>query len=195
MIVSKSAAAPRRGRPRSPGADEAIMTATIELAGEVGIHGMSMDELASRAGVSKASIYRRWSSKEALVLDALRGAMSPLDNVNTGSLRGDLDLYLGELVERFDRGQLKDVLPHLIEVACHDPAIQSALDEYVQFRRRPLRAIFEQARMRRELPDDTDIDVLIDATIGPFLYRRLLTHESIDREFVNRLIKVILPTI
>ena len=66
-----------RGRPRSKELDASILTATLELASEVGINGMSMDELAQRAGVSKASIYRRWPSKELLVIDALRSAMGP----------------------------------------------------------------------------------------------------------------------
>ncbi len=56
-----------------------------------------MDDVAQRAGVSKATIYRRWCSKEALVLDALRSATLPFDDVDTGTLNGDLDLYVGEL--------------------------------------------------------------------------------------------------
>ena len=78
-----------------------MLAATLELAGEVGVSKMSMDDVAERAKVSKATIYRRWSSKEQLVLDALRSAMSPLDDVDTGSLRGDLELYLSELAQRF----------------------------------------------------------------------------------------------
>lgn len=194
MTTDHPKKAASRGRPRSVGADAAIMSAVIELASEVGINGMSMDSLASRAGVSKATIYRRWSSKEALVLDALRSAMHPFDSVDTGSLRSDLDLYLGELVERFEKGPMNDVLPHLIEVACHDAAIRSSLDDYVQFRRRPLRAIFEQAKRRNELTSDVDIDILIDAILGPFVYRRLLTHDVIDQDFVSRLLSTVLSS-
>ena len=84
----------RLGRPRSAGVDEALLDATLQLAGEVGINGMSMDDLAQRAGVSKATIYRRWPSKEALVLDALASAIRPFDLVDTGSVRGDLEMYL-----------------------------------------------------------------------------------------------------
>lgn len=181
----------KRGRPRSAEVDHAILHAAVELVGEVGINGMSMDELAKRADVSKATIYRRWANKEALVIDALRSAMSPIDDVDTGTLRGDLDLYLGELVARFEQNPMNDVLPHLIEAGCHDPAIQSSLDDYVQFRRRPLRRIYEHALARGEI--DADLDVLIDATIGPFIYRRLLTRDRIDGDFVARLISLILP--
>ena len=74
----------RRGRPRVEGLDQALLDVTLELAGEVGIHGMSMDDLAQRAGVSKATIYRRWPSKERLVLESLNQAMRPFDLIDTG---------------------------------------------------------------------------------------------------------------
>lgn len=185
---------PRRGRPRSADADEAILAATLELAGEVGINGMSMDDLAERAGVSKTTIYRRWTSKEQLVLDALRAAMGPLDDVDTGSVRDDLRAYLIELGERMWRGRMSDVLPHLIEVACHDESLRCRLDDYVQFRRAPMLAILRRGCDRGELPADVDLDVLADVLIGPFIYRRLLTHAPLDEPFVDRLIGVALPS-
>lgn len=184
----------RRGRPRSADADEAILAATLDLAGEVGINGMSMDDLAERAGVSKTTIYRRWTSKEQLVLEALRSAMGPLDDVDTGSVRDDLRAYLIELGERMGRGRMSDVLPHLIEVACHDEALRSRLDDYVQYRRAPMLAILGRGLDRGELPADTDVDVLADVLIGPFVYRRLLTHAALDADFVDRLLRVALPS-
>lgn len=186
--------ATRRGRPRSADADEAILAATLELAGEVGINGMSMDDLAERAGVSKTTIYRRWTSKEQLVLDALRSAMGPLDDVDTGSVHDDLRAYLIELGERMWQGRMSDVLPHLVEVACHDESLRSRLDDYVQFRRAPMLAILGRALDRGELPADTDLDVLADVLIGPFIYRRLLTHAPLDETFVDRLLGVALPS-
>ena len=184
---------PRRGRPRSVEADDSILAATLELVGEVGIVGMAMDELARRAGVAKATIYRRWSNKEALVIDALRSAMGPIEAADTGDLRTDLEFYLGEVVDRFDQNPMNDVLPHLIEAACHDPAIQSSLDDYVRHRRAPLREIFERAEARDDLDDDADIDLLMDLTIGPIIYRRLVTRDATDRRFVARLLDQILP--
>jgi AcrR family transcriptional regulator len=181
-----------RGRPRSADIDAALLTATLDLAAEVGISKLSMDELAERAGVSKGAIYRRWSSKEELVIDALRSAMRPLDEVDTGTLRSDLVLYLGELAERFREGRMNDVLPHLIEVACHDDTIRSSLDDYVQYRRTPLRAIFDRAVARGEL-GDVDIEALIDVVIGAFVYRRLLTNSEIGDAYIQRLLAVVLP--
>ena len=184
-----------RGRPRAAGTDEAVLAAVLSLAGEVGISGISMDDIAREAGVSKTTVYRRWSSKEALVIDALQSGVKPFEKVDTGDLRQDLTLYLREVIERFARDETKDVLPHLIEAATRDPAINQALESYVQCRRRPMRTIFEQAIGRGELPADTDIDVLIDITIGPLMYRRLITHGAIDQTYIDRILTTILPTI
>lgn len=195
MSLIDETTAPRRGRPRSADADAAILKATLDLAGEVGINGMSMDVLAARAGVSKTTIYRRWPSKEALVLAALGSAIRPFDDVDTGTLRDDLDLYLGELVERYKPSPMNDILPHLIEAASLDQSVQTSLDSYVHIRRQPLHTIFDRALTRGELDADTDVDLLIDAVIGPFVYRRLLTREPVNLAFVERLLQLVLPTI
>ena len=88
---------PRRpGRPRDARADRAILEATLELAAEFGPLGLSMDAVAERAGVSKATIYRRWSSKEALLLDAWRELAGAIPVPDSGVLRDDLRvLYAG----------------------------------------------------------------------------------------------------
>lgn len=187
--------APRRGRPRAEGLDEALLDVTLELAGEVGINGMSMDDLAQRAGVSKATIYRRWPSKERLVLEALHHAMRPFDLIDTGSLRSDLDDYLGELARRMTQGKASDVLPDLIAASVRDPNLRTSLDEYIRYRRQPLQTILGRGLERGELSDDTDVEVLIDALIGPFIYRRLLSHDPLDSDFVERLLRTVLPTV
>ncbi len=190
-----TATTPRRGRPRAEGLDEALLDVTLDLAGEVGINGMSMDDLAQRAGVSKATIYRRWPSKERLVLDALNHAMRPFDLIATGTLRGDLDAYLGELARRMSEGRASDVLPDLIAASVRDPNLRTSLDEYIRYRRQPLQTILGRGMQRRELAADTDVEVVIDALIGPFVYRRLLSHDPLDDNFVERLMRTVLPTV
>lgn len=185
----------RLGRPRSAGVDEALLDATLQLAGEVGINGMSMDDLAQRAGVSKATIYRRWPSKEALVLDAFASAIRPFDLVDTGSARGDLAVYLGELGRRMQTGRSSDVLPDLISASARDPALRESLDEWVRHRRQPLTVILGRAVQRGELAADTDLDTIIDALIGAFMYRRLLSHAPLDDAFVTRLLVTVLPSL
>ena len=185
----------RPGRPRSAGVDEALLDATLQLAGEVGIHGMSMDDLARRAGVSKATIYRRWPSKEALVLDALAHAIRPFDLVDTGSLLGDLETYLRELGHRMETGRTSDVLPDLISASARDAALRESLDEWVRHRRQPLNTILGRGVQRGELAADADLDTIIDALIGAFMYRRLLSHAPLDDAFVTRLLSTVLPAV
>jgi AcrR family transcriptional regulator len=186
--------APRRGRPRSKEFDESILAATLELAGEVGITGMSMDDLAQRAGVSKATIYRRWPSKEILVVQALQSAMLPFDHVDTGGVVEDLRQFLGQMVARMSKkDRMNDVLPHLIEMATHDAALRNAVDDYVESRRVPVRQVLERGIDRGELAADTDTETLLDALLGPIIYRRLLSGGVLDTDFVDRLIGLVLP--
>lgn len=183
---------PRRGRPRTAGADEAILTATLEVASEVGFRGMSMDLVAERAGVAKATIYRRWSSKEALVLAALRSAIGPLDDVDLGTVAADLRAYLGDVVERMRDGRMGDVLPHLIDVATHDEQLRCSLDDYIASRRRPLITILERGVERGELRADADVVFCVDVLIGPIVYRKLLTGGRLDVDFTDRIVELVL---
>ena len=185
----------RRGRPRSPDADEAILGATLAVAGEVGFRGMSMDVVAERAGVSKTTIYRRWSSKEALVLEALRRAINPLDDVDLGSVRADLSTYLTALGERMTGGAISEILPHLIDVAVHDPQLRCQLDDYVSHRRVPLVAILERGVARGEVRSDIDPAIVVDVLLGPYVYRKLLTGAPLDERFVTDLLDLVLPAL
>src|SRR5262245_34265059 len=91
--VDLTAVTPRRGHPRDARCDHAILQATLDLLVEAGAANLSIDGVAARAGVGKATIYRRWSSKEALVLETLSSDATTIEIPDTGSLRGDLVAY------------------------------------------------------------------------------------------------------
>jgi AcrR family transcriptional regulator len=184
--------AAKRGRPRRADADEAILGATLVLLTEVGVAGLSMDLLAQRAGVGKATIYRRWESKETLILDALRLTTAPVPVPDEGSLRADLMAYLDAVIERFNPGRGSDILPHLIEASCYDDQLRSSLDEYTLGRQTTIRLILQRGIERGELAADTDIDLLVDVVLGPFFYRRLLTGAALDQDFTRRLVDLVL---
>jgi AcrR family transcriptional regulator len=189
--VGEAPAPARRGRPRRADADEAILSAALEILAEVGVGGLSMDELAQRAGVGKATIYRRWTSKEALVLDALHTATTPIPTPDEGALRADLITYTDALIERFGAGRGSDVLPHLIAASCYDDHLRASLDEYTRARQATIRLILRRGIERGELPDDTDLDLLVDVILGPFFYRHLLTGAPLDRDFSRRLVDLV----
>ncbi len=190
--IEPTRVAAKRGRPRRADADEAILKATLDLLADAGVAGLSMDVLAHRAGVGKATIYRRWASKEALVLDALRTANRPIPVPDTGTVRGDLIAYAEALVERFGIGRASDVLPHLIEASCYDDQLRRALDEYLTSRQATIRLILGRGIERGELAADTDVDVVVDLVLGPFYYRHLLTGAPVDRDFAHGVVDVAL---
>lgn len=181
MLPASEVAPARRGRPRSAEADAAILTAALTLVTEVGIGGLSMDDVAARAGVSKATIYRRWESKEALILDALNTGIGHLDLIDTGTLAGDLDAYMSGLAEKLRHGtKTRDLIPHLVAAAAGNPALQPALDQYARVRTRPLRELFERAIARGELPDGTDVTIAIELLLGAITHRRLFSGAVYD---------------
>ena len=92
-------------------------------------------------------------------------------------------------------GRSSDVLPDLISASARDAALRESLDEWVRHRRQPLTIILGRAVQRGELAADTDLDTIIDALIGAFMYRRLLSHAPLDDAFVTRLLVTVLPSL
>ncbi len=180
-----------RGRPRSEAVTGVVLTAAIELVAEAGFYQFSMDELATRSGVAKSTIYRRWNSRAQLIIDALHHGVTPLNLVDTGTLTGDLLAFAGEVRERFVRGALPDVLPQLVGAAATDTEVRTALEAYVDHRRQPIVVIVDRAIGRGELRADVDLDLLVDLINGPILYRKLLSHEPIDDQFLQRLVEAV----
>src|SRR5690606_12284382 len=185
-----------RGRPRDTRVEAAVIEATLELISEGGVANLSMDQVAQRAGVGKPTIYRRWTNKEAMLLDALRATRKPLDAPDTGTLRGDLEAYLTGLAERYRTSTIGDAVVHLIEAAYYDAALRAELEHYVRLRQEPIRTILRRAAKRGELGDFTskrDIQTLVSALMGPINYRSMVTHEPLDDRFVRRLLDIMLP--
>lgn len=182
----------RPGRPRDARADEAIVAATLQLLGQVGLAGISIEAVAATAGVGKATIYRRWPSKEALVLHAMLQGTDLPRTPDTGSLRGDLEVYLMDLVERIRAYAAQDVLPHLVGAASYDPAVRDALADYTRTRQAPMRTMLARAADRGDLPPGRDADVFVDTVLGAINYRRLMSNAPVDAAFVDALLRTVL---
>ena len=185
--------APQRGRPRSEQADRAIMAATLELLAERGIAGMSIEEVAARAGVGKATIYRRWSSKGALALDAFlaefRG-QQPLPD--TGSLHGDLRTSLRAWVRAVTRTPAGRILADLIGEIQHDKDLAATFRERVlEPLRQQHRIMLDRAIARGEIPAGTDREVALDLMFGAAQHRLLLGHLPLTDRFVGQVVDVI----
>jgi AcrR family transcriptional regulator len=178
------------GRPRSREAHRAIIDATLELLSEVGFSALTVESVAARAGVGKATIYRRWASKLLLVVDAF-GELPALEDVDTGSLQGDLETMLGRYIENFNTTPLATVLPSL----AGERASSSELDVFDQVlsrRREPLRAAFQRAVARGEVAADLDIALAGDLVVGPIAVRLYFTGARIHPDIVAPMVEMAL---
>jgi AcrR family transcriptional regulator len=188
---------PRRNTGRfDPSLDAAILDAALEGLGELGYDRMSMDDIASRASVGKAAIYRRWSSKAAVVADAIahwRRGLGPVEPPNTGSLRGDIDAVVA-MVPDFDEAALNTikVIVGTATAAMHHPVLAAALDDLaLSTPRQIIKAILEQAVARDEIASRHDLAVMPDAFVGLSVLR-VMTGRPVDRVFVRRVLEGLL---
>ena len=191
----------QRGRPRSEAAHRSILQAAAELLLTHGLAAVSMDAVAERAGVSKATIYRWWPTKETLALDALysewaKAAPSPRD---TGTLRGDLLSLLRPWARLASSRPYGRVVAALVTEAQTDPVFaQEYQQRVVAPRRDQARAVFQRAMERGEIPADTKLDVALDLIYGPLYHRLLHGHAPLNDRFVRDVIDMalhgILPT-
>jgi AcrR family transcriptional regulator len=179
---------PRRGRPRSEKARLAILEAAAELLLARGLSAVSMDAVAERAGVSKATIYRWWPTKETLALDALYNEWAAVypPARDTGSLRGDLLSMLRPWVRLAVSRPYGRVIAALITEAQTDQAFAVEYRaRFVEPRREQARAVFRRAIERGELPADTKIEVALDLIYGPIYHRLLHGHAPLNDRFVQ----------
>jgi AcrR family transcriptional regulator len=186
-------AAQRRGRPRSEKARTAILEAAGELLLTRGLGAVSMDAVAANAGVSKATIYRWWPTKEALALDALyhEWAIEGESVRDTGSLRGDLLALLRPWVLIVNARPYARVIAALVEEARTDPAFaREYVTRLVQPRRDRARPIFARAIERGELPADLDVEVALDLVYGALYHRLLHGHAPLDDRFVRAVVQM-----
>jgi AcrR family transcriptional regulator len=187
----------RPGRPRSERARRAILRAAADLLLDDGTAQVSMDAVAERAGVSKATIYRWWPSKERLALDALlEWAASGSAPRDTGSLRSDLLALVRPWVREIRRRPFARVIAALVTEAQSDPAFATDYRRhFVEQRRAPMRAAFERAIARGEAPDDLDVEVALDLIYGPVYHRLLHGHAPLTDRFATSVIDLALAGI
>jgi AcrR family transcriptional regulator len=203
MELEGGQAARTTRRARSPGRldrslDAAILDATLAGVAEVGYDRLSMDEVASRAGVGKAAIYRRWPTKAVVVADAIahwRRRLGPVEPPNTGSLRGDIDALVESMPDLDDGdSQMIRVVVGVATAAMHNPVLAAALDELVlSTPRQVVRAVLDHAVARREIPAGRDLSLIPDVALGLNVLR-VIAGRPIDRVYVRRVLEdVILP--
>ncbi|HEU5342020.1 TetR/AcrR family transcriptional regulator [Edaphobacter sp.] len=163
-------------RPKSNQAHSEVLKAAIALMAERGIDAASMDAIALRAGVSKATIYNHWRDKEALVLDAMADLHGHHErpDFNTGNTRADMVAVLSFQPPRARAALQRRITPHLIAYSARHPKFGDAWrHQAMEPPRRELTSLIEQGVRRGELVPQPDINLSLAMLLGPVLYRHI----------------------
>jgi AcrR family transcriptional regulator len=196
-FAETSPGAARPGRPRSKQAEQAILRAAADVLAERGLAAMSIEEVAARAAVGKATIYRRWSTRGTLALDAFEAdylKRQPLPD--TGSLRGDLTVALRTWVRLVTRTPIGRTLTGLLAEAQRDPGLAAAWSRQVIGPMRAERRIMvRRAIARGEIPADTDADVVMDLLFGSAYHRLLQGHLPLTDRFVLQVVDMVMRAV
>jgi AcrR family transcriptional regulator len=177
----------RRGRPRDPGVDQAILASAVELLAEAGFARLTMDQVAARAGVGKASLYLRWPNKLALVAEAIQFRSGVVPEVpNTGSLRADMLAFLRALL-RVPNGE-RAVAAVSGEVASNPELRKAWRRSLAGTLSECLRVILEHAIERGELPPSSDVELLSMLPLTLLQNWRLEHDQSPDDAVVQRIV-------
>ena len=193
-------ATPRKGRPRSPDADRAILAATRTVLAEQGWGGLTMGDVAARAGVAKTTLYRRWPSKNELVVSAVAVLFEELDVADLGSLQADVEAVVLQFAGLLAQPESQAALLALFAEATRDPALRLRVREaIIDPQKQLVRQGRAAAQARGELPPDEnpaqaceDVDVIFDTIAGAVEHRMLVTGESASPEWIRRFTTLLL---
>jgi AcrR family transcriptional regulator len=162
------------GRPRDPDVDRRIEQAALDLFADVGWAGFAMEAVSRRAGVGKASLYLRWTSKEALLADALTMRLARVADVDTGTLHGDLVELATQMLDVY----AGDTSRVALRLSLEGEAIPGVAEHYQALRQSQIlaaRAIVRRGIQRGELDADTPVTLLLDTLAGGAMTHAMTT--------------------
>ncbi|MEJ2203413.1 MAG: TetR/AcrR family transcriptional regulator [Gemmatimonadota bacterium] len=191
--TTPEAVKPPRGRPRSREADDAILWASLELLTERGYGGLTMAGIATKAGVGKATLYRRWKSREEVLAAAVASFVEgEIQIPDTGSLEGDLHLLMERAVRTY-RGRPGRVMPGLLAAMSESATVARAVrTRFLAGRRQALAVVIERGTARGELAADVDVELALDFLGGPLFYRLLVTGAPLDAALIDGVVDTML---
>lgn len=177
------------GRPRSVEADRAILDAALEELATHGFDGLTVDAVAARAGVSKATIYRRYPGKTDLVIAAATKLTAPAVSVpDTGSIRTDLTTMLGNFRQLMTGTTAGRVARMMIAELQRNPEVAATYREFITARRAGTIAVVRRAIRRGELREDTDVELLADLVVAPLFYRLFISGRPTGDVFLDAVV-------
>ncbi|THA73369.1 TetR/AcrR family transcriptional regulator [Streptomyces sp. A0642] len=194
-MLSRSHPKPSRtGRPRSAAADEAILEATRASLVDLGWSKLTMGDVATRAGVAKTTLYRRWAGKNELVVDAVAVLFDELELPDLGSLSADVQAMVLQFAALLERPETQTALMAVVAESTRDEALRTRIrDSIVNRQKRLVLQGRQRAQERGELPVEPDeataaltADLVFDVIAGAVVHRALVSAEPVDAEWARR---------
>ncbi len=182
------------GRPRSEAARLRILAAARELLDEVGFRAMTMEAIAERANTSKVTLYKWWSHKAAVVLDAMLAEVSPIIPVRDTAATPLEALHIQmKTFTRFLRSRKAQLLVSVMAEGVLDEKVGDAFRQHwVKPRRADAHILLARAVESGELRADVDVELVLDALFGPLYYRAMVQHLPVDAPFAERLFQSVM---
>jgi AcrR family transcriptional regulator len=181
------------GRPRSEQARQAILRTTLRILGKNGFSDFKIEEVAAHASVGKATVYRWWPNKGALIADAFASSTTrKLRFPDTGSVYADMSQEMRQLIKVFRSRRGRIVSAILAAGQSDKDLIEAFRERFLWPRRREAYATLRRGIERGELRKDLDPDLLLDSLYGPIYMRFLIQHDRLTPEFVDRLCELVL---
>jgi AcrR family transcriptional regulator len=190
----------RTGRPRSAEADAAILDATRAALVELGWSKLTLGDVATRAGVAKTTVYRRWAGKSELVVDAVAELFDELELPDRGSLAADIEGVVLQFATLLERPEARTALMAVVAESTTDEPLRERIRVSIVDRQK--RLVLEgraRAQARGELPEETDpaaaartADLIFDVIAGAVVHRALVSCEPVDEDWVRRFTAVLL---
>jgi AcrR family transcriptional regulator len=190
----------RAGVPRPPigrgeHARSRVLRAALEVLADGGLPGFTMEAVALRAGASKTTVYRRWPSRTALLVDAMDHAFPPLEMLTTGDLRDDLLALMVAFEALLASQPFPRLLAAVIDAAERDTSLADLHFELTERRRAPMRAIMAEAVARGIISPTVDLELVIDLLVGPAFYRRFVAHRPFAPGYATGVIDLVLAAL
>ncbi|MCX4819459.1 TetR/AcrR family transcriptional regulator [Streptomyces sp. NBC_01142] len=190
----KSVRTGRTGRPRSVEADSAILEATRAALIEQGWSKLTMGDVATRAGVAKTTLYRRWTNKNEMVVDAVAVLFDELELPDRGSLMADVEGVVLQFASLLGRPETRTALMAVVAESTRDDALRVRIrSAIVERQKRLVVEGRERAQARGELPYEEDpgaaarnTDLIFDVVAGAVVHRALVSAEPVDEEWARR---------
>jgi AcrR family transcriptional regulator len=181
------------GRPRSEQARMAILHSTLKLLGQNGFPELTIEAVAAHAGVGKATVYRWWPNKAALIADAFASSTTrKLHFPDTGSVRTDMSQQMRQVIKVFLSRRGRIVSAILGGGQSDRDLIAAFRERFLWPRRQEAYATLRRGILRGELRRNVDMDLLLDSLYGPIYMRFLIRHDKLSPDFVDRLCELVL---